>query len=105
MSRIGSPGSRRRRASLTWWDVSLDGRPIFTPRALARARPSPCPHTDQLALKLGQPAQHRQHEATVQRRGIGPTVTEGTKAGLAVGDPGQGVEKVPCRLCQPVEPG
>jgi hypothetical protein len=41
MSRIGSPLSRRRSASLIWCDVILNGRPIFTPRALARARPSP----------------------------------------------------------------
>src|ERR1700719_961776 len=41
MSRIGSPASRRRSASLIWWGVSFGGRPIFTPFALARSRPSP----------------------------------------------------------------
>jgi len=36
-----SPASRRLSASLTWCAVIFGGRPIFTPRALARLRPSP----------------------------------------------------------------
>jgi len=63
------------------------------------------PRADQFALKLRQPAQHRQHEATVRRRGIGPCVTKGTEPGLAVGDRGKGIEKIPRRSRQPVEPG
>jgi hypothetical protein len=36
-----SPLSRRRIASRFWWGVSFGLRPIFTPFATARARPSP----------------------------------------------------------------
>ena len=41
ISRIGSPASRWRSASLIWCGVIFGGRPIFTPRAMARLRPSP----------------------------------------------------------------
>jgi hypothetical protein len=42
ISRTGSPFvSRRLIASRIWWAVIFGLRPIFTPRALARSRPSP----------------------------------------------------------------
>src|SRR5580704_13956415 len=41
MSASVSPWFRRLIASRFWWSVSLNGRPIFCPRATARARPSP----------------------------------------------------------------
>jgi len=52
MSRMGSPPSRRRKASLTWWGVIFGLRPIFTPRAFALSRPSPCAAAGSVAFKI-----------------------------------------------------
>ena len=41
MSTNGSPASRRRSASVRWCVVNFGFLPIWTPRALARSRPSP----------------------------------------------------------------
>jgi hypothetical protein len=75
VSRIGSPLSRRRSASLIWCGVILNGRPIFKPRALARARFTGA-GTDQLPLELSQATQHGQHQATVRAGGVGPCVSK-----------------------------
>ncbi len=75
-----SPASRRARASRCWRGVSLWGRPMRTP--LARARPAlarPC--ADQLALELGQPGEHREHEPAMGRGGVGPGVQQRAKRG------------------------
>jgi hypothetical protein len=73
----------------------FDGRPILTPHALARARPSPVPDADQVALKLRQ----------ATPRGVGPGVTERTESGLFVGNGRAGVQQIPCRPRQPVQLG
>ena len=65
LSASGSPRlSRRRIASRRWCGVSLGLRPSFTPRALARSRPSP-PGANQVALEFGQAPQHGEHQAPV----------------------------------------
>ena len=37
--------------------------------------------------------------------GIGPRIDEGPEACFAIGDRGEGVQEIPGRACQPVEPG
>jgi hypothetical protein len=59
---------------------------------------------DELALELGQAAEHREHQAAV-RRGGGPRVTERSEAGSFVGDRRQDVEKVARRSRQAIETG
>jgi hypothetical protein len=60
---------------------------------------------DQLALELGEAAQHGEHQAAVRRGAVGPGVTERPEAGLAVGHRGKGIKEIPRRSCQAVEPG
>jgi hypothetical protein len=66
--------------------------------ALAGARP------DKVALELRQPAQHRQHQAAVRRRGVGPCVAERAQAGSLAGDRRDGVQQVAGRAGEAVEP-
>ena len=37
--------------------------------------------------------------------GIGPRVAKRSETRLAIGDRGEGVQEIPRRACQPVEPG
>jgi hypothetical protein len=72
-----------------------------------RLRPLPAfagAGADQLALELRQSAEHGQHQTPVRGRRVGPRVGEGSKPGFLAGDRGEGVEKIACRACQPVEP-
>ena len=46
--------------------VSFGLRPIRTPRATARSRPSPVLVRNQLALKLGEAGKHGQDEPTMR---------------------------------------
>ena len=81
-----SPASTRRSASFLWCGVSFGFRPIFTPARHGAGAAFARPRADQLALELGQPAQHGQHQPPVRGRGVGPCVAEGSEPGLAVGD-------------------
>jgi len=53
---------------------------LRTLASLASAR------ADQLTLELGEAAEHREHQAAVRRRGVGPGVLERAKARTALGD-------------------
>ena len=59
---------------------------------------------DQLALELGQPAQHGDDQPAVGGRRVGPRVAQGTEGGSLVGHGGQGVEQVAGGPGQAVEP-
>ena len=53
------------------------------------------PRADQLALELGQSAEHRQHEATMSRRRVGPGVPERSKGGALFAQRIEDVQQVP----------
>src|SRR5260221_12305608 len=59
---------------------------------------------DKLALELGEPTEHRQHQPAVRSRGVAPCVLEALEAGAAFGNGMQDVEQVACAPGQPVEP-
>ena len=54
---------------------------------------------------IGQPSQHSQREATMGTGGIGPCVAKRPETRVPIGDRGKGVQEIPRRACQPVEPG
>jgi len=58
---------------------------------------------DKLALELGEPTEHRQHQPAVRSRGVAPCVLERLEAGTPLGNGSQDVEQVPRRSRQPVE--
>src|SRR5215472_12358846 len=64
-----------------------------------------CTGTNQLALKLGQATENREHQPAVRRCGIGPGVFEAAEVCFTLADCGQHIKQVACRACQPVEPG
>jgi hypothetical protein len=66
---------------------------------LAGARP------DQLSLKLGQAAEHSQHQSAVRGRGIRPGVVEGPEASLLIGNGRQGVQQVASLAGEPIKAG
>lgn len=70
-----------------------------TPQSLARAR------SDQLALELGEPTQHRHHQPTVGRRRVGPGVGERTEARATGRHFFQHLEEIARRACQPIKTG
>jgi hypothetical protein len=78
-----SPLSRRAMASSCWSRFSAFGRHMWTPRALALARPSPVRARMRLALELRQATEDGQHQTAVRRRGIGPCVGQRSEAGAA----------------------
>src|SRR5215475_10950970 len=59
---------------------------------------------DQLALELGQPAEHGEHEPTVRRGRIGPGITERLEGGTGFADRVEDVEQVAGAPGKPVEP-
>jgi len=80
---------------LIWCGVIFGGRPIFTPRALARVRPSPVRGADQLVFELRQSTEDGQHQAAMRARGVGPRVAEGSETRFAVGNSAEGVQQIP----------
>src|SRR5580704_9697987 len=85
---------RRERRLPAELDAVCDGaRPAF-----ARAG------ADQIALELGQAAEHGQHQPPMRCGGVGPRVAERSESGLLVGDRRQYVEKVARRSRQAIEP-
>jgi hypothetical protein len=58
---LSAPRLRRLRASRRWCGVSLGGRPILTPRALARSRPSLVRARMRSRSNSARAAQHSQH--------------------------------------------
>ena len=58
---------------------------------------------DQVALELGQPAQHGQHQPPVGDGGGGPCVAKRPETGLALGDGGQRVQHVACRSGEAID--
>jgi ABC transporter substrate binding protein len=88
--------------SCRWCRVSAVGRPNFTPRALARLRPSPVRARIKLALEFSQATENREHQPAVWRRGIGPGVFQAAETGLALANCGQDVQQVPSRPRQAV---
>ena len=58
---------------------------------------------DQLALELGKPAKHGEHQPPVRGRGVRPCVAKGTKARALLGDLRQRVEKVARRTRQTIK--
>jgi hypothetical protein len=87
-----SPGCPRQAPSSL--AVRHGARPAF-----ARAR------ADQLALELGQAAEHSKHEATVRCSGIGPPIAERSEASALAGDRREGVQEVSRRSRQAIEAG
>jgi hypothetical protein len=84
--------ARQRFLPLVWCQL---GRPshvnaasLRTKSTLAGASP------DQLALKFRQATKHRQHQATVRCRGIGPGVSQRLEAGALLGDRVERVEQI-----------
>src|SRR5262249_39141633 len=63
-----------------------------------------CTGTNQLSLKFGQATEHSQHQTTMRRSCIGPSVFQAAEAGLTLADGGEHIEQVTCRARQPVEP-
>jgi hypothetical protein len=53
------------------------------------------PGADQLALKLGQAAEHGQHQPAVRRRRIGPSVGQRAEARARLGDGVEDVQQIP----------
>jgi hypothetical protein len=49
---------------------------------------------DKLALELGEPTEHRQHQPAVRSRGVAPCVVEALEAGATIGDRRDHVEQV-----------
>jgi len=72
-------------ASRFWWGVSFGFLPIFTPRALARSRPSPV-RADQFALEFRKPPENRQHQTPMRRRGVCPRIAKRAEASSFLGD-------------------
>jgi len=59
--------------------------------------------TDQVALELGEPAEHGEHEAAVRCRGVGPSISQGFEPGASLGDPINDVEQIAGQARQPIE--
>jgi hypothetical protein len=51
---------------------------------------------DQFPLKLGQPAEDREHQSTVWGCGIGPGIGQGFKASPSPGDRVEDIEEIAC---------
>jgi hypothetical protein len=62
MSAWLSPRPSRSNASCCWNAVSLLGQPNFTPRSLARFRPSLVLASDQRPLELRETTENREHQ-------------------------------------------
>jgi hypothetical protein len=60
---------------------------------------------DELTFKLGEAAQHRQHQPAVSCRGVGPCISEGSESGSGLGDGVEDIEKVPSRSSEAIEAG
>jgi hypothetical protein len=67
--------------------------------------PLTSPRPDQLALELGEAAQPSEHQATMGGGGVGPGIAQRPEPRLLLGDRREGVEQIPGRSCQPVQPG
>src|SRR5215469_15087824 len=50
-----------------------------------------CSGTNQLALKLGQATENREHQPAVRRCGIGPSVSQAAETGFMLANRGQDV--------------
>jgi hypothetical protein len=59
--------------------------PHMNPLSLRPGAAFPGPGPDQLSLKFGQAAQHRQHQAPVRRGGVGPGIGQRLEAGAPPG--------------------
>jgi hypothetical protein len=93
---------RKRLDPLMWCQLRLAAHPHAP-----RLRPGPTlagAGQDQLALKLGQAAQHRQQQAAVWRGRVGPGVTQRAKPGFFDGDRRQSVQQVARGAGQAIEP-
>src|SRR5260370_592075 len=75
------------------------------PARLGAFAPLARPGADQLALELGQAAEHGDHQAARRRRRVGPGIAERAKAGTLAGDRVKDVEQVARRSSETVEPG
>src|SRR5215208_351174 len=64
-----------------------------------------CPCPDQLAIKLRKATQDSEYQPAVCRCGVGPSITQEVEAGVLVSDSGKGVQQIPRRTRQPIEPG
>ena len=60
---------------------------------------------DQLAFKLSQATQNRQHQPAMGSGGIGPWIAQRPKARLFAADCRHGIEKITGRAGQPIQPG
>ena len=100
---VAVPSASAFSASRFWCGVSFGGRPIWTPRALARIAAFAGAGADQLALELGKAAEHGQHQAPVRRRGVRPCVAERAETGSGLRYRVEDVQEVAGRSRQPVE--
>src|SRR4029453_13293617 len=74
--------------------------PELDPARHGTLGPVPRPGTDQLALELRQPAEHRQHKPPMRRGGVGPSVAETSETRATLGYFVQDIEQVAGRACQ-----
>src|SRR5215831_18671437 len=63
------------------------------------------PGADQLALKLGQAAENREHQPAVRRSRIGPSVGQRAEPRASLGDGVEDVQQIPRRARQPIKSG
>jgi len=60
---------------------------------------------DQVALELGQPAQHRRDQPAARRGGVGPYIVQRTEGGIRCTNGSQRVQQIAGRAREPVQPG
>src|SRR5262249_37754668 len=63
------------------------------------------PGADQLALKLGQAAENREHQPAVRRSCIRPSVGQRAEPRASLGDGVEDVQQIPRRARQPIKSG
>src|SRR6516162_1452445 len=82
--RLAGDQTLQRLLALMWRHLA---RPTEAHAAILRTLASlASARADQLTLELGKAAKHREHQAAVRRRGVGPGVLERAKARTALGD-------------------
>src|ERR1700730_10154042 len=82
------------------WLAAKNHPPRLRPLA---ALPGSCP--DQFSLKLGEAAKNGQHQTTMRRRGVSPSVSERFEPRPFFPDRPKQVQEIACGPCPPIEPG
>jgi hypothetical protein len=86
-------------AGQLWLTTKNNPPRLCTLTPLAGSRP------DQFALKLGETSQNGQHQATMRRCGVSPTISERFEPSPFFGDRPEQIEEIASGPRQSIEPG